>query len=113
MAVGPTLAWNANTGALGVNLALSLGARRVYLLGMDMDSDGPRTHWHDRPIQSQNQDHYHKFKGGFGLLAEALPHVFPGRQIFNITDGSSKLRAFPQVSFDSVFGKEFARALQS
>ena len=111
LAVGPTLAWNANTGALAANLALSLGAARVYLLGMDMDSQGKRTHWHDRPIQPQNQDHYHKFQGGFAQVAQAIPHVFPGRQIFNVTDGSSKLRAFPQVTFDSVFGKELSCSL--
>ena len=37
LAFGPTLAWNGHTGALCTNLALSLGALRVFLLGMDMD----------------------------------------------------------------------------
>jgi hypothetical protein len=76
-------------------------------LGMDMDSEGDRTHWHDRPLQKQNQDHYHKFKGGFAHVAEALPHVFPGRQVFNITNGSSKLTVFPRISFTSVFNNEY------
>lgn len=107
--LSPTLArlgWNQNTGALAVNLALALGAARVFLLGFDMsavppeDGEGKRTHWHDTPMQDQRDEHYEKFRRGFDRVARDLPVHFPGREVLNVTDGSSKLTAFPFCSFE-------------
>jgi hypothetical protein len=41
------IGWNGNTGAAAINLALIMGARRIYLLGFDMDSDADALNWYD------------------------------------------------------------------
>lgn len=90
------LGWNYNTGASAINLAFIMGARRVYLLGFDMHPTG---HWHGRAIEQAREQHYERFQEGFDDVERSLPVVFPGRQVFNVTDGSSKLRAFPRSTF--------------
>jgi hypothetical protein len=102
------LAWNANTGAAAINLALILGASRVFLLGYDccMDVENSArpesTHWHDRRIEVPQQQHYDRFLNGFRQVAAALPVVFPGRKVFNVSEGSSRIGCFPVVDFESV-----------
>ena len=107
---GESLAWNNNTGAMIINLALMLGARRVFLLGYDCDQAGSRTHWHDEPLQPQNHLHYEKFRDGFDCIHDSLRSVYPDRQVFNVTDGGSKLMAFPRVHPDQVFLRNAAAA---
>jgi hypothetical protein len=100
------LAWNGNTGAAAINLSLQLRAKRVYLLGFDCQApqiDGERrTHWHDETLESQVEAHYKKFREGFQTIAKKLREVFPGREVFNVTDGSSRLDVFPNRTFDEV-----------
>jgi hypothetical protein len=102
------LAWNANTGAAAINLALILGASRVFLLGYDccMDADNSAkpesTHWHDKRIEVPQAQHYDRFLIGFHQVASALPVVFPGRQVFNVSEGGSRIDCFPVVAFESV-----------
>lgn len=103
------LAWNSNTGSVAVNLALIMGAKRVFLLGFDMHRKNQnKPHWHDktieRPTDSMADEIYARFMQGFEIINAALPEVFPGREIINITDGSSLLKTFPCRTFDSVFG---------
>lgn len=99
------LAWNANTGAAAINLALILGAKRIYLLGYDCTMDYANrskpesSHWHDQRIEVPQAQHYARFAQGFCQVADALPIVFPGRQVFNVSEGSSKLECFPIVNF--------------
>lgn len=100
------LAWNANTGAAAINLALILGASRVFLLGYDccMDSENSAkpesTHWHDKRIEVPQPQHYERFLNGFRQVAVALPVVFPGRQVFNVSNGMSRIDCFPFLTFE-------------
>lgn len=100
------LAWNFNTGAAAINLALILGAKRVFLLGYDcgMDADNSAklesTHWHDKRIEVPQPQHYERFLHGFRNIAAALPVTFPGREVF-IVSGGSKIDCFPVVSFEN------------
>jgi hypothetical protein len=102
------LAWNANTGAAAINLALILGASRVFLLGYDCNMDAENsakheaTHWHDKRIEVPQPQHYDRFLAGFRQVAAALPVVFPGRQVFNVSEGSSRIDCFPLKTFDDV-----------
>lgn len=102
------LAWNANTGAAAINLALILGAGRVFLLGYDcqMDADNSAkhesTHWHDKRIEVPQPQHYDRFLNGFRQVARVLPVVFPGRRVFNVSEGTSRIDCFPVVDFESV-----------
>lgn len=109
------LAWNGNTGAAAINLALILGASPVYLLGYDCgmsegEADASRpesSHWHDERLETPSPEHYARFAAGFDNAARALPAVFPGRKVLNVTDGSSRLSVFPRVSFvDAGLGGE-------
>ena len=103
------LAWNLNTGSLAINLALILGAKRVLLLGFDCSrSRDGKPHWHDEELRRfpQTDESYRKFQEGMQRIAGERPPVFPGREIVNVSDGTSKLTAFPILPMDQVFSKE-------
>jgi hypothetical protein len=88
-----TLAWNHNTGALAINLALQRGADRVLLLGFDSDT-GPQNqqNWHRfssfRHTKAQSGEVHARFRTGFAKLAAALPSVFPNSIVLNLNPDS-------------------------
>lgn len=98
---GKRLAWNLNTGAMAINLALIMGAARVFLFGYDMFRvpDGA-IHWHGQSLQQTQPEHYARFQSGFDDLRAALPKEFPGRSVINVSDGASRLSGFPIVSIN-------------
>ncbi len=94
------LGWNGNTGAAAINLALLLGAKRVFLLGFDMHlSKGGKSNWHDNNIDKPDAEIYPKFLEGFDKLYVDLPKKFPEAKIFNVTDNSS-LELFPKLEVE-------------
>lgn len=102
------LAWNGNTGSLAINLALILGVQKVFLLGFDMKlgrcKEGHlRANYHELRYESPKAHVYPRFARGFQKLADALPGVFPGREIWNITD-DSELDMFPKIGLVEHFG---------
>lgn len=100
------LAWNHNTGSLALNLALILGAKRVFLLGFDMKlGQDKKANWHDLRYESARPDVYPKFLEGWRFVARDLPSVFPGREVVNLTD-DSELDYFPKVSLADHFGRK-------
>jgi len=99
------LGWNTNTGAVAINLALILGAKRVFLLGFDMRlSKNGKPNWHDGGLDKASARVYEKFILGFERMAPHLERVFPGREIINVTDDSD-LDCFPKVNREQ-FWKE-------
>jgi len=88
LGVKNTLAWNGNTGAAAINLALLFGAQCVYLLGFDMRLQDGENNWHDKSCFKPKEDVFQRFLRGFDYLAEALPKIFPGRRVVNVTDDS-------------------------
>jgi len=99
------LGWNANTGAEAINLALLLGAKRIFLLGFDMhlSKDG-KSNWHRNRLDKPNENIYSKFLRGFVALSKDLPKKFPGVEIINVTDDSG-LNLFPKIGIEE-FWKE-------
>lgn len=101
------LGWNWNTGAAAVNLALLLGAVKVYLLGFDMKlAKNGESNWHDKQVKGVGKDPiavYHRFQEGFRRVRHDLPLKFPGREVINIHDDNS-LDMFPTVSFKKFWG---------
>jgi len=90
------LGWNGNTGAAAVNLALLLGAKRIFLLGFDMHlSKDNKPNWHQNRLNKPNKNIYSKFLKGFGKLVTDLKK-FPDVEIINVTDDSS-LNLFPKI----------------
>lgn len=91
-----------NSGCSAINLALLMGAQRVFLLGFDMrlGSSG-RMNWHNVSVEPSNPDVFPKFQEGFEAIARDLPTVFPGCSIVNLTD-SSELSVFPKQPINSI-----------
>ncbi len=107
---------NFNTGATAINLALLLGASRVYLLGIDMDTvreDGRvKAHWHTAN-KLKHPARYSRFQTGFDHVKADLPTVFPDRIVLNATDGSSKLRGFERVTIQAALEYGYEQSLAS
>lgn len=95
------IGWNHNTGACAINLAIMLGAVRIFLLGFDLSrrlSDN-KAHWHAYNVRSIEDESYRRFLKGFGHVYADLKK-FPEVRVTNVTDGSSQLPFFPRISFD-------------
>lgn len=97
------LGYNGNTGSLALNLALILGARRVYLLGFDMFMRDAKPNWHDVRYEKGVHSVYPGFVREFAHVARDLQVKFPGREVWNVTD-ESNLPYFPRVTPAEHFG---------
>jgi hypothetical protein len=103
------LCWNGNTGSLAINLALKRGARRVFLLGFDMQVGEPgsdragKPNFHDLRYTEGGQEVYSRFKNTFArnFLPEWKKR-YPDTEIFNVTDCST-MDTFPRVSLAEHF----------
>ena len=99
------VAWNSSTGAAAINLAFLMGAQTVYLLGFDMkDSSEGRSNFHNAYSQGTKPVAYLRFIRGMKNLKKALPEVFPGRQVINLTEDST-LEEFPKESLREHFAE--------
>ena len=104
------LGWNYNTGASAVNLALLLGAKRIFLLGFDMQlSKDGKINWHVNKLDKPKAvvKVFPDFLKGFKKLAIDLKTKFPGVEVINITD-DSKLNEFPKVGVKEFWEKRKA-----
>lgn len=101
------LGWNGNTGAVALNLALVLGATRVFLLGFDMKrikiehkdgtvSDRPNWHTQSGPESTTDNVTYRRFNDNFRHVVEDWHKKFADRAVVNVTDDSD-LEGFPKV----------------
>lgn len=94
------LGWNGHTGASALNLALILGAKKVYLLGFDMIlSKEGSPNWHNRLIDEPNTNVYKEFMKRFKRVKVDLAKKFPGRKIINVTNKSA-LGIFPKIGVE-------------
>lgn len=106
---GNTLGWNKNSGASAINLALTLGAKRVYLLGFDMHlSKRGFPNWHQHHILPPDASIYPAFVERFKDVKDDLPKKFPGREIINVTNNSN-LVYFPKVEVDEFFSERMVK----
>lgn len=95
------LGWNGNTGASAINLALLLGAKRVYLLGFDMKRINKRPNWHEEVIRpaATTPTVYKTFVRNFKRVAKDWHEKFNDREIWNITaDSDLKQDIFPWIN---------------
>lgn len=98
---GDTVGWNYSTGALAIDLARMLGARQVFLLGYDMSNQGNKSHWHRHNGKTVQAYSFDRFLRGFSDLSQALK-IVPDFQVFNVTDGTSRLDVFPSMTFSAL-----------
>ena len=91
------ICWNHNSGAAAINVAAHAGAKRIILLGFDMQlSKDGKANWHPNVLDKPDPDIYPKFLEGFKAVAKDLGLKYPGVGVVNITD-DSKLDEFPKV----------------
>ena len=94
------LAWNFSTGAMAINLAVSLGAARIFLLGYDVSNKNSKSHWHAHNPNPIKDASFARFLNGFKKVRECLPK---NAQVLNVTDGGSALRVFPTMTFEAFY----------
>lgn len=93
---GTTLGWNYSTGALAINLAISLGAVSIYLLGYDLCNRQDKSHWHDHNPKRTQEFTFKRFIRGFQCVKASLPE---GIKVINVTDGTSQLECFEKMQY--------------
>lgn len=87
-----------NSGYAAINLAVKLGATKIYLLGYDMHSNKNQTHWHEGYDARHNHGIYSKMIKTFNDLAPMLKQM--NIRVFN-ANPDSKLDVFNKCSLKS------------
>lgn len=96
------IAFNQNSGAGAINLAVHFGARRIVLLGFDQKVDGNATHYHSyykRGVEKDPNWRYRKYILAFPFIAEHLERR--GISVVNACPDSA-ITCWPRVPRDSV-----------
>ena len=100
------ISWNGNSGAAAISVAAHTGAKRIILLGFDMQDVAGEKHWHDLyrwdiPIptkhnkQAQVQTDYKKYLLAFPQIAQDAKGR--GIEIINASPHST-IDVFPKVA---------------
>lgn len=85
-----------NSGYQGINLALAMGARRVVLLGFDMQATGGRRHYFGNHPGAMNKEHpYRIWLAAFDEAARLHPEL----DIINATRETA-LIGWPRMTID-------------
>jgi hypothetical protein len=91
-----------NSGYQAINLAFLWGARRIVLLGFDMQHTGGKGHWHgDHPGKKGVKPPVRNWVPRFTRLAEDL--AAEGVEVVNATRETA-LRCFPLVPLETALG---------
>lgn len=92
------ISWNSNSGAAAINLAVHFGAKRITLLGFDMNLDGNKvSHWHGSHKKLGEKVIIPPFKRhlkGFPVIAEDAKQL--GVEIL-LVGSDSAIEVFPKV----------------
>jgi hypothetical protein len=91
--------WNHNSGAAAINFAILAGAKRIMLLGFDMNSQTGKTHWHS--VYKNNTP-----RNTFTRALKKFPEIAIGAkkakvEILNVSPDSA-IECFPKVSLKDV-----------
>jgi hypothetical protein len=87
-----------NSGFGAINLAVKLGAKRIYLLGYDMVSRDKETHWHSGYDVAHNHTIYTKMMAQLAALPAELKKL--GVEVLN-ANPKSNLTVFRRVSLEA------------
>jgi hypothetical protein len=89
---GDSLGWNYSTGGAALNLAINYGAKRVFLLGVDLREINNKTHWHDHRLCTTREQIFARFIKGFQAIQEQL--ALYNVEVVHVIDGESRLPFF-------------------
>lgn len=95
---GDALKYGPSTGHLAISLAISLGAKRIVLLGYDCRSVDGRSHYHDRYLARQASRCGGRFLPTWAGWNAAARRA--GVEVFNAS-AQSDLAEFPSLDFGS------------
>lgn len=96
------LSWNQNSGAAAINIAVHTGAKRIILLGFDMDLDANKNqHWHKfyKGNLTTIRSTFRKHLAGFPAIARDAKQL--GVEIIN-ANPDSKIECFPRMNFNEI-----------
>jgi len=89
---GASLGWNYSTGGSALNLAINYGAKRIFLLGMDLQLINNKSHWHDLRPGPTREPIFARFIKGFQAIHDQL--ALHNVEIVHVIDGESRLPFF-------------------
>lgn len=93
----PIICRGANSGFQALNLAVHLGARRIVLLGYDMQRTGGLSHWHGDHGRGLNNPSEHNFARWRRQFEEAAPTLAAaGIEVVNCSRATA-LTCFPRM----------------
>lgn len=94
-----------NSGYAAINLAVKLGAKKIYLLGYDMNSKKNESHWHDGYKSNHNHNIYPKMIAQFQGLEKELEKI--NVEVFN-ANPKSKLEIFRKCTIeDAIYDRAY------
>lgn len=97
-----TVCWNSNSGAAAISLAVHFGAKRIVLLGFDMNMEGVTSHWHGshgHPGDKVKKPPFKRHLRGFPAIAEEAKQK--GVEILN-ANLNSTIDVFQKVTLEDV-----------
>jgi len=96
-----TVCWNANSGAAAISLAAHLGAKKIVLLGFDMQLGSQGTsHWHNEYPKSVTRNPvFIRHLRGFPSIAKDAESM--GIEIVNASP-NSVIDCFPKISVGGI-----------
>jgi hypothetical protein len=91
--------FNRSSGGAAINLAYHLGAKRVFLLGynMNLDENGDMQEWYPEEWKRKSKKGYHNMLLPFDKIAADAKRL--GMEILNATPGSA-IKQFPFVNIE-------------
>lgn len=85
---GKSFGWYGNTGVLGVELAITLGAERVYLLGFDNYNKNGLSHYHEYHKGEVSSEALNMFYSQFTRANKVWKMDYPNVEIINLNPNS-------------------------
>ena len=90
------VSWNSNSGAAAISLAAHFGAKRIFLLGFDMQLDVNKvSHWHGGHGSNRKPPGFSRHLRGFPSIAKDAKEM--GIDIVNASP-SSGITVFPKMA---------------
>jgi len=96
-----TVCWNANSGAAAISLASHLGAKKIVLLGFDMQLDpNGNSHWHkEYQMNPAKRSVFPRHLRGFPIIAADAKRM--GIEILNASPESA-IDDFPKMTVEAI-----------
>jgi len=94
---GKNFGWYGNTGILGIELAITLGAKRIYLLGYDNYNKDGKSHYHNYHKSEVSERALNMFQDQFTRANKVWSIDYPEVEIINLNP-NSRLDMFKKKS---------------